>query len=913
MMKRNPTTVGQGLQGAAAGVLVTRNSGDPTGSVTIRVRGVATINNSADPLFVVDGIRVGRSIDFLNPNDVESLEVLKDASATAIYGSEGANGVIMITTRRGAKGATRLNFSADYGISNLANKLEMLDAENFVRVARQAAAQDNAPLTNGAWVKYDKELNNINWQDEMTQASLSQRYNLNVSGGSETTRSVMSVGYMNNDGIMINSNFKRLNVRAAIDHTIQKFLRTGVNLTYMYSEFHGTGGRNIIGYATLIPTMDDVDANGNLINVPIQYSDGTWGHFKIEANGDTNKGTDNPVAAAWDPDQLNSNSRVIANGYVDFDIVKGLVFKTIGAVNYTGGGGYTYTPVNNRTNLNLGRPDDFSVNQNQGLTLSLESYLTYDLKINNANRINLMGGYSISRYRSQNVNASAQDFPVPTVRQINLTKETSTINGSGGLGRENRGQSTFGRVNYTVLDRYLLTATIRRDGSSNFGAGNRYGTFSSASLAWRMSEEQFIKNLNVFSNLKLRLGWGQTGNAGNSTNLSVNQLSSNRISYFFYADGQPITASGLAQTQEIDTNLKWETNEQTNIGLDFGFAKNTWTFTLDYFVRDAKDLLLYRSLRPSSGYNSIYTNAGHIRNSGLELMAVYQNRVGKDWNYSIKLNASTLKNEVIDIGDPIFESGGGAGNDQYFRNWSITQNGSTIASFYGWRVDGIFKSQSEIDALNAATKGAHEGYYQSKATQPGDYKYKDINGNGYIDDNDREIFGNGFPDFNYGLNVSLGYKNWDLNFYAYGVAGQQILSYAFKELGSMRRDDDGLRNVLKEVAANAWTPENPNAKYPRLTKTDGNHNGQVSDAFLKNGDFLRVQNLQIGYTFPKNQIKALKLTNLRAYAGVENLFTFTGYEAGDPEIGSGNILQTGMDAGRYPFPRTYSFGLSVGF
>ncbi|OAV69108.1 Outer membrane cobalamin receptor protein, SusC/RagA family [Bacteroidales bacterium Barb6XT] len=918
MLKRNPTTVGQGLQGAAAGVSVSRNSGDPRGEVTIRVRGVATVNNSADPLFVVDGIPVGTSIDFLNPNDVESIEVLKDASATAIYGSQGANGVIMITTKRGTKGSTHLTFAANYGIQTNSKTLDVLDAAGFASAARRAAASDNASLTNAAWTNssYDSRLNSINWQDEMTRTSLQQKYDLNVSGGSENTQAVMSVGYMNNDGIIINSNFKRLTARANIDHKVKSFLRTGINLSYMHSENHGLDdNRTLSNYATLIPTMDDVDANGNLMNVPIQYPNGTWGHFKQEGSGDTNKGTDNPVAVAMVPDERASNNKVVANAYIDFDIIKGLVFKTVGGFNYAGYSSYNYAPVNNRSYTELGNPDRLSLGQNQGVTLSLESYLTYDLKINSANRIGLMAGHSLSQYTMEEMDASARNFPMPTIRRLELTKDKGTITATGGLGRELRGQSFFGRANYALLDRYLLTGTVRRDGSSNFGAGNRYGVFSSASFAWRLSEEEFIKNLNIFSNLKLRLGWGQTGNAGNSTNRSVNQLSSDAISYYFFTNGQPVLAPGLAQTKEIDTNLKWETNEQTNIGLDLGFIDNTLTFAVDYFVRDAKDLLLERSVRPSTGYSSVYTNAGHIRNSGLEVMATYQKQVG-DWNYNVKLNASTLKNKVIEVGDDIFHSGGGVDNDQYFKNWSLTRNDYPIASYYGWRVDGIFQSQEEIDGLNAkaAAAGVHDGLYQSAATRPGDYKYKDINSDGYIDDKDREIFGNGFPDLNYGLNIGVSYKNWDLNLYAYGVTGQQILSYAFKELSTMRKDDEGVRNILTEVANNAWTPENHSTMYPRLTRADGNHNTQISDAFLKNGNFLRLQNIQIGYVFPKALIEPLKLANARVFASVENLFTFTSYKAGDPEIGNGNdLLETGLDSGRYPFPRAYAFGLTVGF
>lgn len=909
MMKRNPINLGQGLQGTAAGVSVLRNSGSPSGDFTIRIRGVATVNNSADPLFVVDGIQVGTNANFLNPNDIESIEILKDASATAIYGSQGANGVVMITTKRGKKGKSDIRVSANFGIQTLSDKLDVMNANDFVHAARRAAASDGNVLTNGAWINYDKQLNSIDWQKEMSQAALTQNYNVIASGGSDNTQAVLSVGYLNNDGVIIESNFKRLTARANIDHKI-KFINTGINVAYMHNESYGSG--NLQTYAAIIPTMDDVDDNGNLMNVPIQYSDGTWGHFKREGNGDTNKGQDNPVAAARTRDSKNYSNRILTNAYVDFNLMKGLQFKTIGGLNYFGNSYHGYTYWHDRTFGSADRPDAFSISQNTGLTYSLESYLTYDLNLNNRHRINLLAGYSSSKYIPQDIDVNASDFPASTIRRIELTSNKGTINAGGGLGLESRSESYFGRVNYSLLEKYLLTATVRRDGSSNFGAGNRYGTFPSASFAWRLSEEQFVRNLDLFSNLKIRLGWGQTGNAGNPTNLSVDQLSSNRIAYYYYMSGKEVVAPGLAQTREIDTNLKWETNEQTNVGIDLGFLNNSLSFALDYYVRDAKDLLLNRPLRPSTGYTSIYTNAGHIRNSGFEFMVNYQRQV-KDWYMNFRLNGATLKNKAIDVGNDIYSTSGAATGD-YWNNYSLTRNGYPVASFYGWRVDGIFQNQSEIDALNANARDdeGNPTFYQSASTQPGDFKYKDLNGDGKVDDGDRDILGHGYPAMNLGLNITLGYKNWDMNLSSYGIFGQKILSYAYKNLTSMYIADGGYRNVLKEYADNAWTPENKSNIYPRLTKQDANHNGQVSDAFLKKGDFLKIQNLQVGYTLPENVVNSFQLTNLRLYVGVENLFTFTPYDAGDPEIGTNNILQNGFDGGRYPFPRTYVLGFTLG-
>ncbi len=466
---------------------------------------------------------------------------------------------------------------------------------------------------------------------------------------------------------------------------------------------------------------------------------------------------------------------------------------------------------------------------------------------------------------------------------------------------------------YSFNEKYLVTATIRRDGSSNFGAGNRYGNFPSASVAWRAGEEEFIKNLAIFSNLKLRVGWGQTGNAGRSTNRSVDQLSSDRIAYYYYnqTNGTFTIVPGLAQTYEIDTNLKWETNEQTNVGLDVGVLNNALTLTMDYFRRDAKDLLLYRTLRPSTGYSSIYTNAGHIRNTGFEFQIGYQKSFG-DFYMNVRANGTTVKNKAIDVGDDIYSSLNVADGANW-NNYSITRNGYPVGSFFGWRVDGIFQTQDEIDALNtqAVAKGVESGVYQNAV--PGDYKYRDLNGDGTIDDQDREILGDGYPKLTYGLNLTFGWKNWDMNIYLYGVAGQDILSYAYRNMTNIGVADGGYHSVWTDYAKKAWNGPGSTNEFARLTRQDPNHNSQVSDIYIKNGDFLKIQNIQIGYTFPRDLVRELKLETARLFASIDHVYTFSGYVAGDPEIGESNVLQTGFDRGRYPFPRVFTFGLSLTF
>lgn len=912
MMKRNPINLGQGLQGAAAGVSVIRSSGDPEGGFSIRIRGVATVNGSADPLYVVDGVQVGSSIDFLNPNDIESIEILKDASATAIYGTRGANGVIMITTKSGSKGEAKVNFSANYSLQFNANNIDVADAELFSTTVRTAVKNDGIAMTNLAYSDaYIGKLNNIDWQDEMSRTALQQNYNLSASGGSENTQANLSLGYLNNQGVIIESNFKRLTARANITHKVKDFLHVGLNLNYSHSE--KKGGGNLRNYAQAIPTMDYVE-DGVFYSMPIVLPDGTWGHYKKEGNGDVNKGADNLVAAAKTADSLNKWDRLIASAFLQLDICKGLTFKTIASYNYFTRGGNNYTAYNDRTFGSQDRKDSFSLNQSQSTLLGLESFLNYDWS-NESHRVNVMAGFSTSDSNGSWLNSSANDFPADNIRDISLTNDPSTKQTDGALDLKTRFLSYFGRLTYTFRDRYIVTATVRRDGSSNFGSGNRYGTFPSASVAWRISEEKLIQDLNLFSNLKLRLGWGQTGNAGYGTNLSIPQLSSANTMYYFYNGVNVINASGVAQQREIDTNLKWETNEQTNIGLDFAFMNNELSFTADYFIRDAKDLLLYRQIRPSTGFSDVYTNAGHIRNSGFEFSAAWNKSLG-DWNFGVSLNGATLKNEAIEVGAPIFSKSDSAQDGDSWDNHSITQNGYAVGSFYGWKVAGIFRDQSEIDEMNklAVEKGVESGVYQDQTTQPGDYKFVDINGDGQITDADRIVIGNGFPKFTYGMNLTASWKNFDFSMVLYGVAGMDILSYSSARLTSVFGPDGGYQNVLKEYVNNAWSSSHINAKYPRISKTDYNKNIRVSDAYVQKGNYLKISNIQIGYTFPKNVLKPVKMDNARVFASIDNVCTISSYKKfGDPEVGSSNVLFTGFDGGRYPFPMSVTFGLSVQF
>lgn len=954
MLKKAPTNILQGLKGQAAGVVVTAQDGAPDANSAIRIRGVATINGSANPLFVVDGVQVGTNANFLNPSDVASIEILKDASATAIYGAAGANGVIMITTKRGTQGPSHISFSADFGIQMLSQTLDVCNIDQYAANIRQARANDGGILANQIWAaQYDGQRKNIDWQKEMTRVSNKQQYNLSASGGTETTQSSLSLSYLNNDGIVINSNYKRLTGRANITTKVADFLEIGSDINFVHIESHGSNansGNNgnlssLRDWAFMSPTMDYVDPITNKIVSPnVKNSNGTFG-MPEQGNVGSNDGNlgGNIYADQMENTGISKNNQVLFSAYANIKLFKGLTFKSIASYNYSTGNWYNFWGNHKRylpdgvTEIPLWNYDAkyyLGISNSNYNNLAIESYLTYNWK-NDIHSLTLMAGNSVSKGLGNWSSASGNDFPAANIRDVSLTKDPAARSGSGAYNLQSRGLSYFGRLNYSLKDRYIITGTLRRDGSSNFGADNRWGTFPSAAAAWRISEESFLKGNPTISNLKLRLGWGQTGNSGGATDLSVTALTTDKIQYFFYGqNGQSgmntsrQLATGYAPTL-TDPRLKWETNEQTNVGIDLGLLKNELTVTVDYFIRTSKDLLLYQSIRPSSGYTQVYTNYGDIENKGIELSLNYKKRINKDWSIGAILTGSTLKNKIIKMGADLFSENTGSTGDgsnvgpigapsgTHWNGHSICREGYAVGSFWGYEVDGIYQSQAEIDSYNAAAIAAGHpgGYNNGSKTVPGDFRYKDLNGDGFIDDKDRTILGNGFPKLNYGLTLNATYKNWDISIYSFGVYGAKIYSYSAMTLSNMFPSDNGTTpNVLKEVAANAWTADNHSTTMSRLSFLDLNYNMRGSDEWIKKGDFFKISNVQIGYNFNKNLLKSIRLESARLYASVQNLFCFSSYNKyGDPEAGQGSVLYTGLDAGRYPNPRIYSVGLNVQF
>ena len=699
MMKRTPTTIAQGLQGAAAGVVITQSSGDPTGGYNIRIRGVATMQGDTNPLWVVDGVQYGTSsnLSWLDPQDVERIEILKDASATAIYGARGANGVILVTTKKAKVGKARVDFKADFGISTYADKLEMANLSDWLtayRLSCEADARIPFPAFSG---QYDNQLNEIDWQDTMTQTSYRQQYNLTVSGGSDVVRSNFSIGYLDNHGIVQNSWNKRLNMRLNTDFTVTKWMKAGVSMAFNTSK--GKSGGNMISYARIVPTMDYIDdTTGQLVHVPVQYADGRFGTFTFQENVDLTGGRyqSNPY---WDQytteykkDWDNDNGNLRSSFWAEITIAKGLTFRTNLNYDFSGSNSWSYSPATVKTKyandqLGGGTPQDgFSTSGSASTNLGAENYLTYD-KNWNKHHFTAMVGQSASKSHGSSNGSSTSDLTYDFLRGF-YSKDSEKYNGgSGGPSISTKFASYFARLNYSFDNRYMITATVRRDGSSNFGKDNRWGTFPSFSFAWNLGNESFIKNLGVFDVLKLRAGWGTTGNANVSATASVPQLSSSGVTFdYFDQNGDYVRYNGLAQTKEIDTGLQWETSIQTNVGLDMAFFRNALTFSVDWYNRQSKDLILSKSIRPSAGFSSITTNFGSIRNTGLEFALGYKKQFNRDWYFSASATASTNWNKALDIGTGTTSSGPqGADWD----NQQVCYNGLPLGTYQGYAVDHI--------------------------------------------------------------------------------------------------------------------------------------------------------------------------------------------------------------------------------
>ncbi len=885
------------LQGRAAGVQVTRTEGSPGAGSSVNVRGVGSIGNT-EPLWVIDGVPQSPG-NFFNMNDVESIEILKDASASAIYGARAAHGVILVTTKRGTDGKVKVNFNTSVGQRRAVNLPDMLDTEGFVRAS--SIGRINAGSTpEPAWDN-PESLPNTNWVDEVFSGSgIEQTYNLSVSGGNQNANYFLSGGYDKEEGIMVDNSFERYSLRANSDFKIGKYIKIGESLLVSRTRENPTDndGGDLITIFRAIPIMPVRDPDNPF---------GGWGTAPSYFQGP------NPLAAQLQNHILETANRLNGNVYVEIQPLEGLTLRGSVGANVRAwryedfSEAFSYGALSNSLNsLEYRSRDDESLNTNLVLTYT-KSIGKHDFTV--------LGGYE--RFRDDGIyfGAEAQDFPLNYTRSFALASGAVNISERNSISDQYRLESVFGRINYTFANKYLLTANIRRDGSSRFGPDNQYGVFPSVSVGWRIIEEDFMQGVSFLSDLKLRASYGVLGSDRIGDYIFARTYRNSRSTYAFDATGVDggNKERGFYLRRFPNEQVKWEEVQQTDIGVDASLLEGRFNITADYYIKNTTDMLTPVQLPLSFGVSQSRSdpertevNIGSVVNRGLELAINYRQNVG-DWDFDITGNSAWNRNEVqqLDIGQQIPNGGGGPG---YSGSIALTEAGEPIGYFYGLVAEGIFQNENEIKELNAASP---TGLYQYEKTAPGDLRYKDISGDGVINADDRTFIGNPWPKMIYGLNANIAYKAFDLTLFFQGVQGVDIFNATKAYYRTVFSDYNSSERVFE-----SWTAENP-TKNPRLVASDPNGNFRRPSSYLvEDGSYLKLRNIQLGFNFPQTLINRIGLTNARVYVNAQNILTLTKYEGLDPELSSGNNNNTrqGIDGlGQYPQTRLISAGLQVGF
>ncbi|MDB5192126.1 MAG: TonB-dependent receptor [Segetibacter sp.] len=895
------TSFDQAMQGRAAGVQVTQTSGKPGAEASIRIRGTSSINAGNEPLYVIDGLlissdggemttgvtlgpRIG-ALSAINPNDIESIEILKDASATAIYGSRGANGVVLITTKRGKTGRKTFSFDMYYGLQKVANKLNLLNAAQFAHLVNEAKING---FQTPVYVNPRNLGNGTDWQEELYRTAPMASYQLSFSGGSEKTKYSMSGGYFDQDGIIINSNFKRYTIRANVDREITKKLTIGTSLSY--ANIASTGVLTNSG--TIVP---GVVTSAIQFNPVLRVKDSAVkGGYTFQ--NDRGKNLGNPIADAEHYTSITKSARILGNAYARFKITDDLELKSSFGIDRFNQKENSFGPnFLKRTQASQG---EASAGTAKGLTWLNENTLTYNKKLHENHSINAVAGFTSQKFKNESQFAYAFDFP------DNVTGYHSI---AGGL----RPQQSFdaesqwsmvsylGRVNYTLLDRYLFTATGRYDGSSKFAEGQKYGFFPSGAFAWRVMKEDFMKHVGFISELKLRTSYGVIGNQAIPPYQSLALVGPFGEGVFNSSDSS-LVYTGQEPLSYVNRNLKWESTRQLDIGIDVAFFKNRLSITADYYKKKTNDLLLSTPIPTTSGFATTVLNVGNIINKGFDfdLKTVNMNGPFK-WNSS--LNLSINKNEVTNLNTE---------TDILLLGGSLLRKGEPIGTFYGYIFDGIFQSDMEA-ATSAVLLGQEPNSPDSAArAKAGDRRYRDINKDGKIDANDRTLLGTAQPKFTFGFNNSFSYKSVELTVFFQGSKGNKMANFNNLDLLSFT----GQNNVLADAALNRWTPANKSNEFPRASASSRDV-GVFSSAIIEDASYLRLKNVTLGYRIPTKVIERAKIRSFRIFAAATNLWTLTNYSGYDPEANTYGQSTTliGIDAGGYPQARTYTVGVNIGF
>ncbi|WP_298532341.1 TonB-dependent receptor [uncultured Algibacter sp.] len=874
----------QALQGRMAGVNVSQQGGAPGASSIITIRGTGTFSNNG-PLFVIDGMITG-SMDSVNPNDIESVSVLKDASATAIYGSRAANGVVIVTTKKGKKGQISIELDANYGFENVINEVNWANARQYADIVNRANDNDGVARKPANDTEFDPNYTSNLYDDSFQTAGVSNT-NLRMSGGGEHSVFTLSLSHLDREGIVKFSEFKRTTARLNAGLDKGKFkMETNIGLTR---------------------TVDDPNVYFNkernlLPTIRLRNDAGEWSSDDRADRGITTaygafygQGTiTNELALANLEERTIKNNRLVGNIAGSFEIIEGLTYKLNLGIETSARNNFRFSPDEQviYNGSNKATSEFFEENSNTLNTL-IENTLNYN-KTFNKHKVDVLAGFTEQKNNRRYLGVNA----INATNGISVGRAFSKENLQSSTGEDITSsiQSYFGRLNYTYDDRYLLTASIRRDGSSFFKEDLRWGEFPSFAIGWNLSNEQFMQNFNALTNIKFRAGYGEIGS--NNVNAYVIEPSINLFSTYVTSDPNS-RETGYAVTRGVNPNIFWETTKTTNIGLEFNAFQSKLSVTLDYFIKKSEDILVDIQLPLYTGFsNRIPFNRGSIENKGFEFLATYADSFG-DFNFSVTGNFSTLDNKVTSLGGQTPIVGGGFTSNGL--QGTRTDIGEPIGSFYGWVTDGIYATDAEAAAAND----------QSGNPQQGDLKFKDFEGNG-LDEDDRRYLGSPIPNFEYGLNISADYKNFDLSLFFNGVSGNKILNSTI-----YRGYFDFNGNYLAD-AANAWTPSNTNTSVPRNTQVDPGFNRRMSDFYLENGAYFRLRNAQIGYTLPSDVMEKIKLQKIRLYLSGTNVFTISDYSGYYPEIGRNsrggtNQFNNGVDEGAYPVPRTIQLGVQVSF
>jgi len=881
------STPAESLQGRISGVSVKSLGGAPGSGVEVKIRGIGSFGGNT-PLYIIDG--VPGDINFVNPDDIASIEVLKDASSAAIYGSKAANGVILISTKNGKLGEMKVNFSAYYGIQNVVNTLDLCNTDQWMKVNKMAhinAGKTEAELP--SWLKKEWT-NSTNWQDAIFRQAATQNYNINIGGGSENLKYVISGSFLDQEGTVIGTGFKKYNLRAKAE------LKKG-NLTITPNiaiqsnkiDLRTLSLNETRKIVPIIPVYDKTKESG------YGYIDGILKY-------------DNPVGKQHFRNNVEKNFEAITAVKFDYQILDELSISLNTSITdyfYNEKFHYPSYQINSQARVNF---PFVSESNSRKTTYLAEPVLNFN-KDFNKHTIGVMLGATLlkSNYRDTYVSGEGKDKDGNKAGFIDESFDTidaatgGIFSGSGTEVNYTR-QSIFGRFNYAYDGKYLFQATVRRDGSSRFGKDKRFGTFPSFSAGWNIHKEDFFTNAtDIINNLKLRASYGKIGS---ETNISDYEYAANVYvgSGYPLGNGQNLTGSyGLSVLD--NRGLKWEEVTAQNYGLDFGLLNSKITGSVNYYVNTRKDMLLSTPIAWSAGINNPKINIGEMENKGLELELSYHKKEG-ELNWDVTGTFTTVSNEVLKLStsdNVVWGSKVG-----FEESVTKTITGESISSFYVYQMDGIFQSQEEID--NHYTMVDGKKVILQENAKPGDIRFKDMNNDGIIDGDDKTYSGSSIPDFEYSFNINLYYKNFDFTAFFNGVYGNKIYNVTRYYTENMKDNSNYSTSTV-----NSWTPENKSTSMPRAVFGDVNANSRVSTRFLEDGAYLRLKNIQLGYTLPKNISRKINVDKLRIYTSGQNIFTLTDYKGYDPEVGSTNEWNNGIDYGGYPISRTYIFGIQLTF